>query len=385
MEFAKTQRANPVPQGKKTQPGVAPRSDTLLGSLAVRADQSPATNKLAALQRHATDSIAATGPIQRIVGLGLDRGTRVRDMTGRRGRILGPVADDPGSYQVEIEGEHDPEVIARTDLDLDGDAGAAEMPAPDQNVVVPEILPDVLALDAPAPVGPDFLKTTLSRGLFEGTLEIGPARNWADLHVKASKDGHVDPADLIAIFEEVYEAMAAHHGLTGVPGTLEWHPTGAVVTKQIVELLGGSLGGWFQWVQGTFAQKRRKKAAKRSGIERDKQSSKIDRDLVPEHMHFLKSLRGKEGIGVSYQGWQIPAEILEKLRDPAILDALSQEEVDKMILPPDMMGDDPYAEASMDAYEAALLDDEQEAGPSLIIMLDYSKLPSLIKTLKSRS
>ncbi|MBW4707714.1 hypothetical protein KX928_07935 [Roseobacter sp. YSTF-M11] len=346
-----------------TRPGGTP-----LQTLARKAKASPSTAALGALQRRADARAGSLMPVQRVVGAGLEPGTRVRDGTGRRGRIVVSDNNATDSYSVEFEGSDGPVTVARTDLDLDVDAGAGA-------VAEPQIVED-----HPPPDDVEFHKTPLKQGVFTGSIETGPNRNWADLHVTGEIGQPANPDDLKAYFEDLYRLMLGHHKFSGVPGVLEWHPTGAVVTKQIVELLGASLGGWYHWAQGLAAQKMRKAAAQKSGVDRNNLAGKMDRDIVPEHMHFLKSLRGTKGLEIGYKGGPISQENQDILRDPEQNKQLTDEQINAMMTP-DMLGDTEGAKTALEAYEGVLMDDQNPVGPSLIIILDYRRLPSLIKKL----
>ncbi|MGC3936409.1 hypothetical protein ACOTTU_01240 [Roseobacter sp. EG26] len=364
MKADKQRRA---PRERPANP-IAKPGGARLSVLAQKASTSQSVVALNAIQTRANLHARPDAPLQRVVAEGLAPGTRVRDATGRRGRIVVSDNNDTDSYSVEFEGSDGPETVARTDLDLDRDAGAGALVEPE-----PEV--EAVAQDVP-----EFFSNSLKHGVFSGTIETGPNRNWADLHVTGKIGEPANPGDLKAYFQELYSLMAGHHRFSGVVGVLEWHPTGAVVTKQIVELLGSSLGGWFEWAKGFAAQKRRKSAAQKSGVKRQNLAGKIDRDVVPEHMHFMKSLKGAEGVSIGYKGGPISDEDRAILSNPETNAGLTDEQIHTM-MNPNMLADTEGAKTAMDAYEEVLMDDQNPVGPSLIITLDYRKLPDLIKKL----
>jgi len=234
--------------------------------------------------------------------------------------------------------------------------------------------------DSAPPKEDGVRKMELSEGVFSGTYECSPDRNWADLHVVGATGGKADPSALFRYFNTVYQLMLGHFKFTGVPGVLEWHPTGAVVTKQIVELLGESLGSWKQWVAAKYEQKKRKSADKKSDRTRNKLAGKINPEIVPEHMHFLKSLKGAEGLSIGAVGLPVPPEVMELLRSEKG-QQMKAEEVEALMRP-DMTSDSPAGNAALESYEQALKDPEQQDGPSLIIKLDFRQLPKLMAKLK---
>ncbi len=210
-----------------------------------------------------------------------------------------------------------------------------------------------------------------AEGMFGGTYESDVDRNWADLHVVGELGGSLNPANLKTIFRRLYIDMKAHHAVSGVVGTLEWHPTGAVVTKQIAELLGEALGSWAEWWNARSAKMARKKAdASGENPPRDKMAAKLDPALVPEHLAYLRSLKGRSGLDIAVSGGMPLPEGIHDLPEDAQMAALEQSMIDESLA----------GEARFDQYEAGLLDPDAP-GPSMRIRMAHTHLPKLISKL----
>lgn len=241
-------------------------------------------------------------------------------------------------------------------------------------------------VDASAPRGDSPLekddgsrKIEIHEGVFSGSFECGPDRNWADLHVVGATGGRADPGALLRYFKTVHQLMLDHFKFTQVPGVLEWHPTGAVVTKQIIELLGESIGSWTEWGKAKYEQKKRRNADKKSNLPRNKLAGKISPEFVPEHLHFLKSLKNAKGLSIGARGLPIPEEIKALLRSDKA-QHMKPEEIEAL-MSPDLTSNSLQGNAALLSYEQALEDPEQEEGPSLVIKLDFRQLPKLMKKL----
>ena len=220
----------------------------------------------------------------------------------------------------------------------------------------------------------------IKEGVFSGTFERGPNRNWADLHVTGAINGKAEPGALLMYFRTVYNLMLAHYQSDNVPGILEWHPTGAVVTKQIVELLGESLGSWWHWMRANNEQRKRRNNDRLENRQRNNLAGKISPEFIPEHLHYLKSLKNKEGLYIGVRGLPIPDDIREYLQSEEG-QQLSAEEIE-MLLSPDITSDSEPGKASLAMYEQALHNPEMEEGPSLVIKLSFTHLPKLIDKLE---
>ncbi len=177
-------------------------------------------------------------------------------------------------------------------------------------------------------------------------------------------------SDLISILKSLYSAMRECHRETGVCGVLEWHPTGAVVTKQVVELLAGALGG-FKLVVASTLKKWRK--WKEKSKERNKFADRIDQDILPEFFAFLDCLRGVQGV-----------TIIGILRTkPPNIDSLSNVNKIKAI-EQNMLEESPAGSERYSTYKAEY---ENLAGPvpSIKVRINYLLIPKLIKAIQSNT
>lgn len=236
----------------------------------------------------------------------------------------------------------------------------------DDDAAIETAVAEIQRRRALLPDGQEF-----AEGMFSGTYESTVDRNWADLHVVGELGGNLDPADLRTIFGNLNEAMTLHHSVSGIPGELEWHPTGAVVTKQIVELLGEALGSWSDWIRARSAKSDRKKAdARGDNPERNKLDPKLAPEMVPEHLAYLRSLKGKSGLSIAVGGGMALPEGIEALPVDEQVAALNQSMIDGS-----EAGDARFAQ-----YEEGLLDDDMP-GPSMRIKMHHKHLPKLISKL----
>jgi hypothetical protein len=127
------------------------------------------------------------------------------------------------------------------------------------------------------------------QGLIHGTYR--PPTNLADMHVDQAnaQNPHATAAHMLAVMQDVYQAMVANHAQTDTVGTLDWRPTGSAVVKMVGELLGGALGGSWGKLKAQVYQKKRKMGRARVGA-RDEMV--LSKDIVPEHMAYLGALQG---------------------------------------------------------------------------------------------
>lgn len=206
-------------------------------------------------------------------------------------------------------------------------------------------------------------------GMFSGTYISGPQINWADLHVVGEMGAKIDNNNLKQILIFLYRKMKAHEEITGIPGTLEWHPTGAVVTKQVVMLLGESVGAWGQWFKAQALKKLRKRKDKAENVKRDKMAQKLDTSLLPETMAYLRSLKGKEGVDIS---------VLAGMPKPDGIRDLETPEEQMAALEQNMVDGTEAGDARLAQYESAMQDSENELGPSMRLKISYLHLPKMI-------
>ncbi|MFA0964936.1 DUF4157 domain-containing protein [Roseivirga sp. BDSF3-8] len=191
-------------------------------------------------------------------------------------------------------------------------------------------------------------------GLVKGTYV--PATNEADMHVeKKSDDTAFSPVDAYRAFTFVYGKMEAQKKKSGREGKLSWNPQGAAVIKMVVELIGKSLGSE-EGVEAAKLLQQNRKLGPRPVQPRDE--NVISQDIIPEHMRFLSSARGAEGVDMQAV---IPGKDTEQ-------------NFDSNILADTQAGRERYGN-----YQDALLED---LPVSLRITIGQTQLKSLIDTMK---
>ena len=207
----------------------------------------------------------------------------------------------------------------------------------------------------------------LPEGVFTCTYVRQLHLNWADLHVQGELGGSIDNSHLISILTKLYTRMKFWHELAGVSGFLEWHPTGAVVTKQVVELLACSLGGGLKVGYALACQKWRKFREKGK---RNKFVQLIDEDILPEFFAFLDSLIGVPGIKI----------IGVFMNKPSYYEHLSNVDKQKFkeqsMLEDNAQGEERYRQFKSDYPKGQV--------PSLKVVIDYKLIPKLIHTIQSQ-
>ena len=204
-------------------------------------------------------------------------------------------------------------------------------------------------------------------GVFSGVYEIGLNRNWADLHITGALGHSIDNSDLVKILKWLYIKMRAWHQQCGVAGTLEWHPTGAVVTKQVVELLACTLGGKFKLAKAFFLQTKRKFTEDKG--KRNKLAALIEGDILPEFFAFLDCLRGVQGI-------QLVGVFIQQ---PSSYGLLSPH--NKMLAKEqNMLEDSPQG---TERFLHFIQTYPQQNVPSLKVIIHYKFIPQLIEAILS--
>lgn len=226
-------------------------------------------------------------------------------------------------------------------------------------------------------------KQSLAIGVFSGTWvtgkdSTGKEQNSVDLHVTGELGKSMNKQDLLAYLKTANALMQSHQENTGTPGELEWHPTGAVVTKGAVQLLSESLGG--QTMSGslnkTSAQMNafwRKNNPFSSGQQpRNKMADRIDKDVQPEYFSYLKALKGVPGVSITpiTQG---KVEGFHQLSDEEQVKAFDQN-----MLEDSNRGKERFQQYSNE-YNA-----DPDFVPSLRIKVDQQHIPALIAILEKQ-
>ena len=99
-------------------------------------------------------------------------------------------------------------------------------------------------------------------------------------------------------------------------------------------------------------------------------AEKLDGWMVPEHMAYLRSLKGKAGIDIA---------VLAGMPKPPGIGALPPDQ-QVAALEQSMVDGSDAGNARLAQYEAGLLDDDAP-GPSMRIRVDHTHLPALVKKL----
>ncbi len=214
------------------------------------------------------------------------------------------------------------------------------------------------------------------QGLIHGTYS--PLGNTADLHVNPGQ-GAFTAADMLTVAEDLYTAMDARYrqvpgpGLPPFPvpppvGTFVLHPTGAAIVKIVIELLAASLGGTWSTMKAALLQKKRKLGGGGGPMPPDT----IDPSVVPEHVAFLDSLRGTNGVSIRPR---LPNS------GPYGLDPGTQQEREAEA-DQDMLATSAEGNARYEKYKGAIT-----AGvpASLDVSLTHQQLPQIIAVLRKRA
>ena len=211
-----------------------------------------------------------------------------------------------------------------------------------------------------------LVKRPFSKGVFSGEHEVGPGKNLADLHVTGEMGGSMGSSDLIFILSHLYEWLEACHKETGVCGVLEWHPTGAVVTKQVVELLAAAFGGWFGLGKALMLKKWRKMNENKV---RNKFAMLMDEDILPEYFAFLNCIKGIPGVTITAVG--IPKN-----------NSLSVAEQTKAFYQ-NLLEETPRGETRFCQYQQQYTSGNENL--SIKVRIDYYLIPKLIKAIQNNS
>jgi hypothetical protein len=279
---------------------------------------------------------------------------------------------------------HDPTLEREADL-MGARALIVGRTAPAQETmpaVKPEIRPPASApaIQAVLNLNPDPVAApngqSILVGLIRGTYTAPD--NKANLDVDAGNaDRHLTRADMLEVAEGLDTVMRARLGYANAqPGVLELHPTGAVVTKTVVELLGGALGGSWSKLKAWFARGSRiAKWAKEGKPAIDKKAPKLHPDTLPEHFALLDSLRGDGTVSIQ--------PVL-----PGTYKAGTDHEFFQDMMLTTAEGNARYEKYKQHAADNPGHDEEDltggTLGASLIVKLTHDRLPAVIEVLRKR-
>jgi hypothetical protein len=209
-----------------------------------------------------------------------------------------------------------------------------------------------------------------SIGNCNGDIWWSRAENAADLHVTGAIGASLR-SDVLAERLEYFRFIFSRVEANGGPeGELQFHPTGAVVTKQLITALAKACGSSFSLLYpGALMYKRKKLGAR---VERNKLAPKIDADLLPEYFGFLGVLKSVPGIRIIPTGGLLPLP-------PGIRDMVGQAQVDA--LNRDMLEDSPQGKERFTAYQKAYTESEADMVPSMQVFVKARHIPALLKVI----
>ena len=207
-------------------------------------------------------------------------------------------------------------------------------------------------------------------GICNGTIEVSSLRSWADFHVTGELGGSLDKAVLIERLDFIRHLFTVAGTYTGVEGEIELHPTGAVVTKQLITLVAQACGSSYSNFKALTAMKWRKLGKQ---PERNKLAAKIDDDMLSEYFSFLKSLRGIAGLKIVPTGaMPLPKGIRSMREDQQVA------ELERNMLENSESGTNRFSQ-----YREAYVQSSGEAIPSMKVFIRARHIPALLQVLRS--
>jgi hypothetical protein len=209
-----------------------------------------------------------------------------------------------------------------------------------------------------------------SIGNCNGDIWWSRAENAADLHVTGEIGASLKSDVLVERLQYFLFIFSRVEANGGPEGELQFHPTGAVVTKQLITALAKACGSSMSlFYPGALMYKRKKLGAK---VERNKLAPKIDADLLPEYFGFLGVLKSIPGIRIIPTGGLLPLP-------PGIRDMVGQAQVDA--LNRNMLEDSPQGKERFTAYQKAYTEAEDELVPSMQVFVKARHIPALVRVI----
>jgi hypothetical protein len=209
-----------------------------------------------------------------------------------------------------------------------------------------------------------------SIGNCNGDIWWSPAENGADLHVTGEIGASLRSDVLVERLEYFRFIFSRVQANGGPEGELQFHPTGAVVTKQLITALAKACGSSFNLMYpGALMLKRKKFGGK---VERNKLAPKIDADLLPEYFGFLGTLKSLPGIRIIPTGGLLPLP-------PGIRTLVGQAQVDA--LNRNMLEDSPQGKERFTAYQKAYTESEEDMVPSMQVFVKARHIAALLKVI----
>lgn len=208
-------------------------------------------------------------------------------------------------------------------------------------------------------------------GICNGTIEVNANRSWADFHVTGEMGGSLRRDVLIERLTFIGDTFATAQRFSLVEGELELHPTGAVVTKQLITLLAQACGktGW-SYLAAVAQMKKRKFGTQ---PDRNKLAPKIDDDLLPEYFNFLASLKGVAGVRVIPTGAMPLPQGIRQMNEQQQVAALEENMLD------DSASSNRRFTQYRQTYEAA----QGDAVPSMRVHIRARHIAALLGVLRT--
>jgi hypothetical protein len=209
-----------------------------------------------------------------------------------------------------------------------------------------------------------------SIGNCNGDIWWSPAENAADLHVTGAIGASLSSDVLVERLEYFLFIFSKVQANGGPEGELQFHPTGAVVTKQLITALAKACGSPFDLLYPGALMLKRKKLGRK--VVRNKLAPKIDDDLLPEYFGFLGALRSVPGIRIIPTGGGLsPPPGIADMTGPAQVDALNR----------NMLEDSPQGKERFTAYQKAYKESEEDMVPSMQVFVKARHIPALLKVI----
>ncbi len=216
-------------------------------------------------------------------------------------------------------------------------------------------------------------------GILTAMVTWGPGVNEGEVHVYDTGQGSLDPRYMMQALDWLHARLKENQKPSGTRGTVNFHPSGAVVTLKLMELLGQTLG------KGALA-----KNAKKFRTERKKEDEKLKRtydkqaqNMAPEmHFEYLENLESLVGVQNVKMTTGLPATDPQDKEDDL---PLSNEEIEKLdkIFNQNMLDTSDDAKQRRHAYIRKIMEpeDEKTLDPSLMVELDVDVLPTLSRAI----
>jgi hypothetical protein len=208
-----------------------------------------------------------------------------------------------------------------------------------------------------------------SIGNCNGDIGWSRTENFADLHVTGAIGARLQGPVLgerLEYFQWIFTKIQANGG---PEGELQFHPTGAVVTKQLITALAKACASSYSlWYPGALMFKRKLGGQ----VNRDKLAPKIDDDLIPEYLAFLSALQGVAGVRIIPTGGQLPHPPgIRLMNGGAQVAAINR----------NMLEESPEGEERFTAYKEAYTQSTADMVPSMQVFVKARHIPALLRVI----